>query len=229
MRVLLFLSILLVVSCTHKPVGTGPIIPDVTLESACDSGYVDFTNEVLPLIKSSCATIGCHDDITQEDGYRLTSYSGIISDGELVIAGNHSKSDLYKVITENPNDGDFMPPINSGIAALTPEQINMLKRWINEGALETDCGCDTTSFSFAADVKPIFDLNCVSCHNENISSGNLSLTNYNEISTSILNGNTLDRISRPSGTAGVMPTTGKMDDCNITIIEKWIENGIQDD
>jgi hypothetical protein len=219
--IILFLPLFLC-SCVHDP-----IIPNISLSEACDLGFVDFTNDVLPLLNNSCATINCHDEITHEDGLRLTSYNGIMEDDEFVVAGDYKDSELYESITENINDDDFMPPTNSGIAPLTNSQIQMLKDWIIQGALETDCGCDTTSYSFTDDVLPIFNSNCLSCHAGNNTSTTLALTDYSEIYESILNGNSMSRIN--SDSSDIMPTSGKMDECKIRIIERWIENGAQDD
>ncbi len=210
-------------SCKHEP-----IIPIVSEDEACDLGYVDFTNSILPLLQNSCATVNCHDEITHEEGLRLTSYNGIMDDDEFVVAGSYKKSELYESITENPNDDDFMPPTNSGISPLTDSQIQMIKDWIMQGALETDCGCDTTSYYFATDVFPIFENNCISCHAGNHPETTYRLTNYAEISESVINGNTLSRINSTLASE-VMPQSGKMDDCKIKIIEKWLENGAQDD
>lgn len=218
-----FFSIILLISgCKHDP-----IMPIVTEQEACDLGYVDFTNTILPLLQNSCATTDCHDEITHEEGLIITSYTNIMNEEELVTARDYKKSKLYEVITKNPNNEDFMPPSNSGIAPLTPTQIQWIKDWILQGAMKTDCGCDTTSFSFATDVFPIFEKNCIPCHNGNHQNTSYKLTNFSEISASVISGNTLDRIN--SNTSDVMPQSGKMDDCKIRIIEKWIENGAPND
>ncbi len=203
-------------------------MPIVSEQEACDLSYVDFTNSILPLLRNSCATTNCHDEITHEEGLRLTSYNGIMDDDEFVVAGSYKKSELYESITEDPNDDDFMPPVNSGIAPLTSAQIQMIKDWIMQGALETDCGCDTTSYTFSSDVFPIFENNCIACHSGNNPNTNLLLSNYSEIYQSVINGNTISRI-KSNLTDSVMPQSGKMDDCKIKIIEKWVENGAQDD
>ena len=79
--------------------------------------------------------------------------------------------------------------------------------------------CEINSPSFNECVKPIFDDNCVSCHS--VIGGNLlHLTTFEEISSfdsSVL----LDRINTD------MPTTGIMSAAEISIIEKWINDGAQ--
>ena len=93
----------------------------------------------------------------------------------------------------------------------------------------------------ASDVQPIFDDNCVSCHNDQDFSGTGS--DYTDISTMV--GNELSggggeyvvagdaasseivaRISRDAGTGGAMPQGGPaLDQADIDAIVDWINDG----
>lgn len=95
----------------------------------------------------------------------------------------------------------------------------------------------------ASDVQPIFDDNCVSCHNAQDFTGTGS--DFSDISTMV--GNELsggggdyvvagdpsssaivDRISRTGGTAGAMPQGGPaLDQADIDAIVGWINGGAQ--
>lgn len=90
-------------SCRHDPFFDNPIPGGVdtssvdtttsdtstTGMSGCDPDSVYFNRDVLPLIISSCATSGCHDEITHEEVYgwliTIASYA-LCAPGSLRIA-----------------------------------------------------------------------------------------------------------------------------------------------
>jgi len=87
----LFLSIImLALSCKTDP-ETNPNLSKIE----CDSGQIDFVNQVQPLLQSSCATSGCHDASTRKEGVALNNYENIIKTAE-VKAGNANSSELYQ-------------------------------------------------------------------------------------------------------------------------------------
>ncbi len=99
----------------------------------------------------------------------------------------------------------------------------------------------TTQVSFANDVQPIFDNNCVSCHP---SSGNLDLRpgqSYNQLVNVSASGYNALRVKPGdpeasvlykkidgSGTFGSnMPLGGQLSAADIQTIKTWIEQGAQ--
>ncbi|CUU37466.1 Planctomycete cytochrome C [Armatimonadetes bacterium DC] len=92
---------------------------------------VDFAREVLPIFKASC--FPCHGPTKRNGGLRLSNredaFKGGVS-GPAIIPGNAEASLLVKRITGD-SEGPRMP---KGMTALSPEQIETIKRWINEGA-----------------------------------------------------------------------------------------------
>ena len=62
------------VSCTKYQIPgnqvTGPE-PEPTTTSNCNPDTVYFQNTILPLVVSSCATTGCHDQKSHKDGVVL--------------------------------------------------------------------------------------------------------------------------------------------------------------
>ncbi len=84
--------------------------------------------------------------------------------------------------------------------------------------------CDTTNITFNNSVMPIIVNECSSCHLGSNNLGQVSLNNYNELMIYVNNGELLSDIQ---GTTNVMPKSGKMNNCNISIIEKWINDGAQ--
>ena len=75
--------------------------------------------------------------------------------------------------------------------------------------------------SFLECVKPIIDNNCVSCHSYGGAGGHIVLTDYDLI---ILADNIYDIVNSINTS---MPKGGLMPQENINIIEKWFENGAE--
>lgn len=128
-------------------------------------GQVCFERDVLPIFTSNCAMSGCHDRATARDGKIFTDYSGIIRE---VDPGRPGHSEIYEKITEDEEEDRMPPPPKN---RLTAEQIETIRKWIEQGALNTKCsepgsggGCDTVNVTFSGTVKPILQNNCVGCH-----------------------------------------------------------------
>lgn len=191
---------------------------------------VTFVQDILPILRSSCGSTGCHDELTREEDYIFTSYESIIKTGT-VRAFEPDESKMIEVITESESDDKMPPP---PLPSLSDEQVSKLRKWISEGALNSDFvdnSCDTTgTIGFVASAWPVIQTNCVGCHNNTATNGNVNLNGYDNVraqASIIRNG-----VSLLSGvishTAGfiAMPPNGKINDCEIRIIELWTGQGM---
>jgi uncharacterized membrane protein len=214
-------------SCPDNPVDTGnntTIIPPIS-----NPDTICFTQHVLPVLQSSCATTGCHDAASHKEGYNFTSYETLMQKSESIIPFDPGESKVYKVITENESD-DRMPPPPS--TPLSTDQIEVIREWILQGAVNSDCpnlDCDTlTAISYSSQVWPVIQTNCTGCHNSVTPSGGIKLTNYTDVAsiTNMINGTPLivGNIRRISGFKA-MPPSNSLDKCTIRTIELWIEQG----
>src|SRR6266487_3746498 len=90
---------------------------------------VDFARDVQPLLKERC--VGCHGPSQQMNGYRLDRRSaalgGVVRAN--IVPGSSESSRLYRKLIGS-QFGPQMPPTG----ALAPNEINILKRWIDGGA-----------------------------------------------------------------------------------------------
>ncbi len=207
-------------ACTTEPL----VPPNFTGENpdgTCIDGMVSFQYEILPLITSGCAMSGCHDAITAEDGVILTNYESIMRE---VTPNNLAESELYEVLNETGDD--IMPPPPD--APFTQAQKDLIKKWINQGALNTTCNlqCDsTTNATFAAVIYPIIETNCVGCHSNTRTEGGVNLSTHSKILPYINSGSFMGTIEHKP-TYPVMPTSGiKLSECNISLLNQWIANG----
>lgn len=231
-------------SCKHDPVlGDDPITPVDTTDIAnpidstdnpvdtsgtpCDPEVVYFELDVLPILRSNCAFGGCHDDNSAQDGVILTSYNSVINTAD-VEAFDLDGSDLYEVITDDDADKRMPPPPNN---PLTSQQINLISKWILQGAKNETCnpgagGCDTTAVSFAAQVLPVINTNCFGCHNDDVPNAGISLSSYEKIKAVAEQGLLVGVISWAPG-YDPMPLGAQspLPQCTIDQIESWVAAG----
>ena len=97
-----------------------------------------------------------------------------------------------------------------------------------EDTAEAENKCYEDSVSYEADVKPIFEANCFSCHNEekyaSKADGNKMYT-YEHIKGKIDEGLVLGNIKHLPGYINMPYKKEKIDSCSIAIIERWIKTG----
>ena len=96
---------------------------------------VRFQDEILPILAANCTA--CHNEKIHEGGLILDSLKAILTGGDSgpgVVAGTSGESPLF--LRAAHLQEDFMPPPENkvGAKALSPEQLGLLERWINEGA-----------------------------------------------------------------------------------------------
>lgn len=219
----LFISAMLVLldSCIHDPFinpndlnGGEPSIPGCVYNDE-----VCFESSVLPIFVSSCARSGCHNASTHKEGYALDTYANIVRKG--INPGSATSSKLYKILFETGEDR--MPPDG----ALSQSQKDLIKLWINQGAKNTidcNCSCVDTQFTYAAIIQPIITTHCVGCHKPGSLGGNIDLSTHAKVKIQVDNGNLIGSVTHTSGYVA-MPQGGKLEDCQITQIQKWIDAG----
>jgi hypothetical protein len=89
--------------------------------------HIDFEREIRPILSENC--FQCHgpDSAARQAGLRLDR-----RENAPIVPGNSAASLLYQRISD-PDPGIRMPPAESR-RSLTPAQIALLKRWIDQGA-----------------------------------------------------------------------------------------------
>lgn len=161
-------------------------------------GGVSFDKEIAPLLVGKCGR--CHVSEARGD-FQMADYNQLMTGtagGRVVLAGNGEGSRLVQVIEE----GD-MP---RGGGRVTPEELTLLKKWIDEGARasaavrasnlavlaqaaggtterpkapELQWATGDETISFASDVAPIMIEHCSGCHLETQNvSGQLNLQTF---------------------------------------------------
>jgi len=81
------------------------------------------------------------------------------------------------------------------------------------------------NISYATDIAPIIDANCSDCHSSASASSGIQLDNYDGLKFYAQNGYLYGCISHASGYRPMPDGGGKLNDCTIATIKKWIDNG----
>jgi mono/diheme cytochrome c family protein len=117
--------------------------------SAQPAARIDFQREIRPILSDNCFLCHGPDADSRMAGLRLDrpeTALGARPHGAPVVPGNSAASLLYQRIS-NPDPNLRMPPAASR-RSLTPAQIALLKRWIDQGAPWKE------QWSFQPPVKP---------------------------------------------------------------------------
>lgn len=87
--------------------------------------------------------------------------------------------------------------------------------------------CDDVNVTFSGTVKPILQI-CQTCHsnaNSVSSGGGVRLQNYDDILGYVNNGKLIGAVSHTQGYIPMPQGGGKIPDCEIAQLQKWIDNG----
>jgi WD40 repeat protein len=129
-RLSIFASILLAVAAPRF-VHAAPIdIAEVKRE-----GDVDFEKEILPIFRRNC--LACHSATEAQSDLVLESPQSILkggSEGPAVVVGKSAESLLLKLASRSKEP--HMPPPDNDVKAkaLTPQELGLIKLWIDQGA-----------------------------------------------------------------------------------------------
>ena len=96
---------------------------------------VDYATEILPLLKQNC--LACHHAKEAEGGLVMETIETILQGGDTgpaLVSGKPAESLLFTRAVGG--DEPLMPPEDNGVGAkaLNPEQLGLLKLWIDQGA-----------------------------------------------------------------------------------------------
>jgi hypothetical protein len=87
--------------------------------------------------------------------------------------------------------------------------------------------CDNIGLSYTDDIAAIFNSSCattVACHSSN-SSSTFSLASYADIELQIPNNRISGSINRSSGFSPMPRGAAQLDDCTISMIDQWLDDG----
>ncbi len=236
--ILLFLSL---TGCVSKKNELPPAIKDIIIKDTikkdtvivippkpivCSPDSVYFKQTILPLMLTSCAKSGCHDNITKKSGVVLVDYASIKSNS---VVSNPANSNIYRFLNATTKR---MPP--SPAPKFTTQQAELVLKWVQQGAKNNSCDQSSgecgKAISFKNDVQPILSKNnCLSCHGATSPSGGVVLSNHTGVSAKAKEGSLYGSISHQIGFSPMPSDILKISDCDIKTIKGWIDAGAKND
>lgn len=94
---------------------------------------ISFSSQVAPILQTRC--VACHGENLAESDYRMDSFAALVaktsSDQPAVVPSKAKNSELYQRLVHQ--DEDLRMP--SEAAALPEEEIELIRRWIEQGAV----------------------------------------------------------------------------------------------
>jgi mono/diheme cytochrome c family protein len=112
--------------------------PAATLPPASTQTGVTYAKDMKPIFEVSC--VKCHQGDKPKARLKMDTLEGVLKGtkhGAIVIPGNSAKSMLVESVAYLGSDSEsWMPPVHNkaGIKQLTPEQIGLIRAWIDQGA-----------------------------------------------------------------------------------------------
>jgi uncharacterized membrane protein len=109
-----------------------------TLSPASTKQGVTYATDIKTILDASCAK--CHSGDKPKARLKLDSLEDALKggkDGKVITPGDSANSFVVKSVAHLTADHDtWMPPLNNraGIKPLTPEQIGLIRAWIDQGA-----------------------------------------------------------------------------------------------
>jgi hypothetical protein len=135
----LYITLILIVgvisACTDQ--GAAPVEEAAKVEP---QPTVSFAADVHPIVLANCSFSGCHGASNTRHEFQVASYETIMADtptyGRHVIAGDADSSPFYLAIS--PRFAELGQPLRMprGGDTLSTEQQELIRTWINEGALD---------------------------------------------------------------------------------------------
>ncbi|HEY2839135.1 MAG TPA: c-type cytochrome domain-containing protein [Pirellulales bacterium] len=100
-----------------------------------DPAKVSFFRDVRPIFQERCQ--GCHQSAKALGGFVVTSFDALKKGGESAVAGVvPGKPDDSEILSQLLPSGDTPPAMPKGAPPLKAEQVDMIRRWIAEGAVD---------------------------------------------------------------------------------------------
>ena len=111
---------------------------DAPLPPASTKTGVTYDTDMKPLFDASC--VKCHSGDRPKARLHMDTLEGVLKgtkEGKIVTPGDSANSFIIKAVAHATTDHDsWMPPLNNkaGIPQLTPDQIGLIRAWIDQGA-----------------------------------------------------------------------------------------------
>lgn len=118
-------------------------------------GKLDYRKDIAPILRDYCA--GCHNDDDYEGALTIETFQSLMEGGEteekaIIVPGKADESYLFQTMVKTAKPA--MPPKRE--PQLSPEQIDLVRQWIEEGAEGPKAADDLSTLSTLSvpDIAP---------------------------------------------------------------------------
>ena len=129
-----------------------PAAAQDTPASSAAAPPVDYLRDVRPILRAKCSM--CHNEAEAGGGLRLDGAAHVMKGGDsgaAIVAGDSAQSRIIQAVEQS---GDLkMPPPEEG-KPLEAAQIEILRRWIDQGAAVPEDETQVQHWSFQKPVRP---------------------------------------------------------------------------
>jgi len=115
----------------------------------CAAAPVDFAREVLPILQRACHE--CHDARLSKGKLRLDTRADAFKKSGVIVPGQSAQSELVRRITLPKGHDDVMP---SRGEPLSKSQTDLLKAWIDQGAIWPENVVPAKHWAYLRPVRP---------------------------------------------------------------------------
>ncbi|MFP6872743.1 MAG: c-type cytochrome domain-containing protein [Verrucomicrobiales bacterium] len=172
---------------------------------------VSYAKEIAPVFKKSC--VACHNASKAKVKLNLENVSSMLkgsSEGKVIVPGKADESLLFLVAAHR--EEEFMPPPKnkSNAPNLNPEQLALLKLWIDQGAKDDDMLAAEREVKFSlmsGRVKAIYSV-ALSPDNQYVAAGRGNRIFVYDLSTGQLTGELSDPGIADKGAAAHLDIVG---------------------
>ncbi len=108
------------------------------LPPASSKTGVTYATDIKAIFDASC--VKCHSGDRPKARLHMDTLAGVLKgtkEGKIVTVGDSASSFIVKAIAHaTPDHDSWMPPLDNkaGIKPLTPDQIGLIRAWIDQGA-----------------------------------------------------------------------------------------------
>lgn len=95
----------------------------------------------------------------------------------------------------------------------------------NGDELLGDVVCDTTSYTYNANIQPVIIQFCLDCHKTGNENGGVNLETYDKVKNLALSGDLIRVIRDENGNLAMPKNQPKLSPCTIRIFELWVADG----
>ena len=131
-------NLILVTLAASFVAATGALAQDAKLPPASTKTGVTYATDIKPIFDVSC--VKCHSGDKPKARLKMDTLEGVLKGtkmGPILKSGDSAKSFIIQAVAHLTKDQDaWMPPLKNkaGIKPLTPEEIGLIRAWIDQGA-----------------------------------------------------------------------------------------------